>query len=94
MKKEIKSYNFERISGTMAKKFGVIRPGQEEAYEMILFPIESNLLKPYRRNDKRNERRVLEAIHICLWMIVILRTRNTILNLLHPKKRWIWSTDC
>jgi len=32
----------------------------------MLFPMEGNLLKIHRQNEKRNGRRVIEAIHICL----------------------------
>ena len=32
----------------------------------MLFPMEGNLLKIHRQNEKRNGRRVIEGIHICL----------------------------
>jgi len=41
----------------------------------MLFPMEGNLLKIHRQNEKRNGRRVIEGIHICLLTVARLRIR-------------------
>jgi len=41
-------YQFEKIFSQMAKDFGKMRKGDEEAYSMLLFPIEGNALKTHR----------------------------------------------
>lgn len=53
----------------MAQKFGTMKKGEEEDYTFYLFPIESNMLKLHREDEKRDSRRVLEAIHISLLTI-------------------------
>lgn len=53
----------------MAQKFGTITMGQEQGHELFMFPMESNLLKLHREDEKRNSRRAIEAIHICLLTI-------------------------
>lgn len=69
MKEPIKYYNFDKISSIMARNFGTIKKGDEEEYEFILFPMESNLIKINRIHRINNGRRVIEAIHICLFVI-------------------------
>ncbi len=66
MKKKINRYNFDRISSRMSQKFGIMKKGDEEEYALLLFPMESNMLKLHRENEKRDSRRAIEAIHICL----------------------------
>ena len=60
---------FERISSSMAREFGTIRRGTEEAHTFILAPIEGNLLKMSRKTNNRNGRRAIEAIKIALFTI-------------------------
>ena len=69
MEKKIKRYDFDRISGRMAQRFGSIRRGEEDAHTLTLFCMESNLLKLHREDKKRDSRRAVEAIHICLLTI-------------------------
>lgn len=69
MKKKINRYNFDRISSRMSQKFGNIKKGDEEDHALLLFPMESNMLKLHRENEKRDSRRAIEAIHICLLTI-------------------------
>lgn len=69
MEKKINRYNFDKISGRMAQKFGTIKKGEEEKYAIFMFPMESNLLKLHREDEKRDSRRAIEAIHICLLTI-------------------------
>lgn len=67
--KKIKRYDFDRISGRMAQRFGSIKKGEEESHMPFMFPMESNLLKLHREDKKRDSRRAIEAIHICLLTI-------------------------
>jgi len=68
--KSIANYGvFERISSLMAREFGTIKRGSEEAHAFILQPIEGNLLKMSRKTGNRNGRRVIEAIKIALFTI-------------------------
>lgn len=69
MTKKINRYNFDRISSRMSQKFGTIKRGDEEDHALLLFPMESNMLKLHRENEKRDSRRAIEAIHICLLTI-------------------------
>lgn len=69
MKKKVDRYNFNKISSRMTQKFGSIKKGKEEGHEFSLFPMESNLLKLHREDEKRDSRRAVEAIHICLFTI-------------------------
>lgn len=69
MEKKIKRYDFDRISGRMAQKYGSIKKGEEEEHSISLFCMESNLLKLHREEEKRDGRRAVEAIHICLLTI-------------------------
>ena len=68
--KTIANYNaFDRILSLMAREFGTIRRGNEEAYAFILTTIEGNLLKMSRKTGNRNGRRAMEAIKIGLFTI-------------------------
>lgn len=69
MEKKIKRYDFDRISSRMSQRFGSIRRGDEEAHTFTMFCMESNLLKLHREDKKRDSRRAVEAIHICLLTI-------------------------
>lgn len=68
-KKKLNRYNFDKISSRMAQRFGSIKTGEEEDHAFFLLPMESNLLKLHRENEKRDSRRVIEAIHISLLTI-------------------------
>ena len=57
---------FEQIARTMERRYGKIRKGREEDYAMMLFPMESNLLKTWRRHPDSNSRRLEEAILLAL----------------------------
>lgn len=65
-KKKLDRYNFDKISGRMSQKFGTIPKGEEDAYMMLLFPMESNMLKLHREDARRDSRKAIEAVHICL----------------------------
>lgn len=69
MKKKFNSYYFDKISSNMAKEFGTIKRGREDDYNMLFMPMEGNILKLYREDEKRNGRHATEAIHICLLTI-------------------------
>ena len=67
-------YQFEQIARQMEKKYGKIRKGEEEKHEMLLFPMESNLLKTHRKYHDANSRRLEEAILLALHEIEIRMT--------------------
>ena len=62
-------YQFERIYSQMEKEFGKIKKGNEEAFGMLLLPMEGNALKIYRSNPSSNSRRLREAIALVLFDI-------------------------
>ena len=62
-------YQFERIYSQMEKEFGKMRKGEEEAYSMLLFPLEGNALKVHREFPSSNSRRLREAIALALFDI-------------------------
>lgn len=62
-------YQFERIYSQMEKEFGKIRKGEEDAYAMLLFPLEGNVLKTHREFPSSNSRRLREAIALALFDI-------------------------
>ncbi len=66
MKKKLDRYNFDKISDRMSQKYGTLPKGGEEDYTTLLFPMESNLLKLHREDARRDSRKAIEAIHICL----------------------------
>ena len=57
---------FERISREMGQRYGKIKKGEEEKYAAMLFPMESNLLKTWRKHPDSNSRRLDEAILLVL----------------------------
>lgn len=62
-------YQFEKIYSQMEKEFGKIKKGNEEEYSMLLFPLESNVLKVHRAHPDSNSRRLREAIALALFDI-------------------------
>ena len=62
-------YQFERIYSQMEKEFDKIRKGEEEAYSMLLMPLEGNVLKVHRKFPSSNSRRLREAIALALFDI-------------------------
>lgn len=69
MQKRINRYNFDKISSRMMQKFGNIKKGEEDTHAFQMFPMESNMLKLHREDNKRDSRRAIEAIHITLLTI-------------------------
>lgn len=65
----MQQYQFEKIFSQMEKEFGKIQRGDEDFHTMMIYPIESNLLKTYRRYPASNTRRLLEAIALVLFDI-------------------------
>ena len=65
----MQAYQFERIYTQMEKEFGKVKKGEEEAYAMLLFPMESNALKVHRANPESNSRRMREAVGLVLFDI-------------------------
>ena len=53
----------------MEQRYGRIHKGDEEVHAMMLFPMESNLLKVHRRHPDSNSRRLKEAICLTLHTI-------------------------
>lgn len=53
---------FEMIIRRMDQRYGHMRKGDEDIYSMMLFPMESNLLKVHRKYPESNSRRLKEAI--------------------------------
>ena len=64
--KSMNQQQFEQITRTMERRYGKIRKGKEEDYAMMLFPMEGNLLKTWRRHPDSNSRRLEEAILLVL----------------------------
>lgn len=60
-------YQFEKIYSQMEKEFGKIKVGQEDRHSMVLFSLESNVLKIHRKNPASNSRRLREAIGLALF---------------------------
>lgn len=75
----MQQYQFERIYIQMEKEFGKIRMGEEGDHAMLLFPMESNLLKVHRKNPDSNSRRLREAIALALFDIKSRYTNEVIL---------------
>lgn len=55
---------FEQIARDMERRYGKIKKGTEEEHAMIMFPMESNLLKVNRKHPASNSRRLKEAIYL------------------------------
>ena len=53
----------------MEKRYGKIKRGEEDFHSMMLFPMESNLLKIRRKHPSSNSRRLREAILLLLHRI-------------------------
>ena len=69
LKKEeiiVNQYQFEQIARVMEKHYGKIKKGEEDIHAMVLFPMESNLLKIHRKYPDSNSRRLREAILLVL----------------------------
>ena len=62
-------YKFEQIRREMEQKYGKMKKGEEDRHAMILFPMESNLLKVHRKHPGSNSRRLKEAILLALHWI-------------------------
>jgi len=67
--KKMNQYQFEQITRQMERQYGKMRKGEEEYYTMLLFPMESNLLKIWRKYPDSNSRRLGEAILLVLYAI-------------------------
>lgn len=63
----MQQYQFDKIYSQMEKEFGKIMRGQENSHSMLLFPMETNVLKIYRKNPASNSRRLREAIALVLF---------------------------
>lgn len=72
----MQAYQFERIYSQMEKEFGKVKKGEEDAYAMLLFPMESNALKIHRAHPESNSRRFREAIGLVLFDIKSRYTEN------------------
>ncbi len=70
-KKIVDAYRLNRISSLLAKEFGTIPRGEEDSapYGMMLFSIESNLLKLHRQNPLFAGSRAIEAVKMSLLTI-------------------------
>ncbi|MCL2322529.1 MAG: hypothetical protein FWC47_10575 [Oscillospiraceae bacterium] len=69
MKIQVDNYKFDKILSKMGNEYGKIRKGDEEPFEFMLYPMESNLLKLHRINKKRDDYCAIKAIKICLFTI-------------------------
>jgi len=58
---------FERIFTSMAREFGTIRKGDEDAHMEQLYPLEANVLRVHRSDPLCNSRRLREAIALVLY---------------------------
>lgn len=67
--KSMQTYQFEKIYAEMEKEYGKIRKGEEEVHSMMLFPMESNVLKIHRAYPGSNSRRLREAVGLVLFDI-------------------------
>ena len=68
-RRKISNYQFEKKPSSMGKTFGTIKKGDEEKYHFLLLPMEMNLLRINRLKHINNGRRVVEAVHVCLFII-------------------------
>lgn len=59
-------YQFRQIARRMEQRYGKMKKNEEEQYAMLLFPMESNLLKIHRKDTGADSRRVEEAILLAL----------------------------
>lgn len=62
-------YQFESIARKMEKQFGKMDKEKEAAYAMIMYSMESNAFKTFRKYPASNSRRMREAILLTLHTI-------------------------
>ncbi len=62
-------YQFLQIVRRMEQRYGKMKKNEEDRYAMLLFPMESNLLKIHRMNPAANSRRLEEAILLALYEV-------------------------
>ena len=62
-------YQFGQITRRMERKYGKMGKNEEDRYAMLLFPMESNLLKIHRKEPGANSRRLEEAILLVLYEV-------------------------
>lgn len=62
-------YQFQQIARRMEEKYGKMKKNEEDKYAMLLFPMESNLLKIHRKDPDANSRRLEEAILLALYEV-------------------------
>ena len=66
---KINQYKFGKICGEMAQRFGRIQKGEEQNYEVVFFPMESNALKVHRKYPSSSGRRMSEAVTLALFQV-------------------------
>lgn len=59
-------YQFEQVTRKMERRYGKIRKGEEDLHAMVLFPMESNVLKIHRIHPESNSICLKEAIFLTL----------------------------
>ena len=69
MEVKVNQSQFDRISIQMEREFGKIKRGDEDEHAMMLFPMETNMLKVHRAYPESNSRRAIEAVVITLFEI-------------------------
>ncbi len=62
-------YQFQQIVRRMEQRYGKMKKNEEDRYAVLLFPMESNLLKTCRKNPAANSRRLEEAVLLALYDI-------------------------
>lgn len=72
----VNQYQYDKICDQMKNEFGSVKKGEEERFAMLLFTMESNLLKTYRLHASSNSRRLSEAIPLTLFQIKSYLTGN------------------
>ena len=66
---KMNQYQFDQVVRRMQQKYGKIKKGNEDAYSMMMFPMEGNMLKRFRNNPAANGRRALEAVALVLHQV-------------------------
>ena len=69
VREKVNRYKFDKKSSAMGKTFGTIKKGGEYEYALLLFPMESNMLKINRLRQINNGRRALEAVRVSLFVV-------------------------
>lgn len=59
-------YQFRQVVRRMETRYGKMKRDEEEKHALLLYPLESNLLKVHRQNPEANSRRLEEAILLAL----------------------------